>query len=96
MLHARHHFLADVAALGEVDAIDEVQVGVVREGVAIGEIEPAFGHAKRDAAGVVGGAAGLVLGGGFLARDDAAGAEPGGAGIGGLALRGDDDGKLRR
>ena len=55
MLHARHHFLADEAALGEIDAGELVHVGLVREGVAIAEIEAAARHAVRDAMRLVGG-----------------------------------------
>ena len=53
MLHARHHLLADVAALAEIDAGELVHVGVVGEGVAEGEVDAAFGDAERDAVGVV-------------------------------------------
>ena len=55
MLHARHHLLADVAALVEIDAVELVHVGLVREGVAVDEIEPAARHAERDAVRLVGG-----------------------------------------
>ena len=55
MLHARHHLLADVAALVEIDAAELVHVGLVREGVAVDEIEPAARHAERDAVRLVGG-----------------------------------------
>ncbi len=34
MLHARHHFLADITALAEADAISLVEQDVMREGVA--------------------------------------------------------------
>ena len=49
MLDARHHLLAHIAALGEVDAMQLVHVGLVREGVAIAEVEPAARDAERDA-----------------------------------------------
>ena len=54
MLDARHHFLPDIAALGEVDAVELVHVGLVREGIAVNEIEPAARHAERDAMRFVG------------------------------------------
>ena len=60
MLHARDDLLADVAALAEVDAAELVHVGVVREGVAEGEVDAAFRHAERDAVRVVVGLARLV------------------------------------
>ena len=37
MLHAADHLLADEAALGEGDAVEQVEVGLVREGVAEGD-----------------------------------------------------------
>src|SRR6187455_3448691 len=49
MLHARHHLLADVAALVEIHALKLIHVGLVREGVAIDEVNPAARHALRDA-----------------------------------------------
>ena len=49
MLHARDDLLADVAALVEIDAVEQVEVGVVREGVAVGEIDAALRHADGDA-----------------------------------------------
>ena len=69
MLHARHHLLADVAALVEIDAGKLVHVGFVREGVTVDEIEPAARHAERDAMGLVGGRIdefGTEVGGGLL------------------------------
>ena len=54
MLHARHHLLADIAALVEIDAGELVHVGLVREGIAVDEIEAAARHAERDAVGLVG------------------------------------------
>ena len=74
MLHARDHFLPDVAALLEIDAAELVHDGLVREGVVVHEVEPAARHAERDAMRLV------VLGvdqvgaeiGGGLARRDAA------------------------
>ena len=53
MLHARHHLLADIAALVEIDAGELIHVGLVREGIAIDEVEPAARHAKRDAVRLV-------------------------------------------
>ena len=49
MLHARHHFLADIAALPEADAADLVEQHVMREGIAQRIVGPAFGDAVRDA-----------------------------------------------
>ncbi len=54
MLDARDHLLAHIAALGEVDAVQLVHVGFVREGVAIAEVEPAARDAERDAVRLVG------------------------------------------
>ena len=56
MLHPRHHFLADIAALVEIDAVQAVHVGFVRKRVAIHEVEAAARHARGDAMRVVGGA----------------------------------------
>src|SRR5262249_46329857 len=49
MLDARPHFLADIAAFGEIDPAELIHIGFMRKGVAIGEIEPAARHAERDA-----------------------------------------------
>ena len=49
MAHARDDLLADIAALVEIDAMQQVEVGVMREGVAIGEIDAALRHADADA-----------------------------------------------
>jgi hypothetical protein len=54
MLHPRHHLLADIAALVEIDAVKPVHVGFVRKGIAIAEVEAAAGNAQRDAVGLVG------------------------------------------
>ena len=54
VLHARDDLLADVAALVEIDAVQLVHQRLVREGVAPQKILAAFGHAERDAVGVVG------------------------------------------
>ena len=56
MLHARHDFLPDVTALVEIDAVQAIHVGLVRERVAIHEVEPAARNAAGDAMGFVGGA----------------------------------------
>ena len=53
MLHARHHLLADEAALLEVDAVQLIEHRLMREGVAESVVAAALGHAKRDAAGVI-------------------------------------------
>ena len=55
MLHPRHHLLADVTALVEIDAVQAVHVGFVRKRVAIDEVEPAARHAGGDAMRVIGG-----------------------------------------
>ena len=72
MLHARHDLLADIAALVEIDAVELVHVGFVRERVAIDEIESAARHAERDAVRLVG--CGIdqrraEIGGGFARQD---------------------------
>ncbi len=53
VLHAAHHLLADEAALVEGDAVQQVEVRLVREGIAEGVVLAAFRHAERDAVGVV-------------------------------------------
>ena len=75
MLHARHHFLADEAALVEIDAAELVHVGLVREGVAVDEIAAAARHAERDAMRLVVGGIDqrrAELGRGLARRDAAA------------------------
>ena len=75
MLDARHHLLADVAALVEIDAGELVHVGFVRESVAVDEVEPAARHAERDAVRLVGvgiDQLGAEIGGGLRRRDAAA------------------------
>ena len=74
MLHARDHLLADIAAFGEIDAAELVHVGLVREGVAVAEIDAALRNAERDAVRLV------------FARVDEGGAEIGG-GVGGKMRR---------
>ena len=54
VLHARDHLLADEAALVEVDAAELVHVGLVRERIAVDEVEAAARHAERDAVRLVG------------------------------------------
>ena len=56
MLHPRHHLLADIAALVEIDAVQAIHIGLVREGIAIHEVEPAARRAAGDAVRLVGGA----------------------------------------
>ena len=46
MLHPRHHLLADITALVEIDAVQAVHVGFVRKRVAIHEVEAAARHAE--------------------------------------------------
>ena len=53
MLHARDDLLADIAALVEIDPVEKIEIGVVREGVRIGEIEAALGRADGDAQALV-------------------------------------------
>ena len=55
MLHPRHHFLADIAALVEIDAVQAVHVGLVRKRIAVHEVEPAARHAVHDAMRLIGG-----------------------------------------
>ena len=62
MLDARDDLLADKAALLEIDAMNEVEIGVVREGFAIGEVDAPLRNAERDAMGLV------ALGGAGFAR----------------------------
>ena len=52
MLHARHHLLADIAALAEADATHLVEQHIVREGIAQSIVRPALGDAVRDAEGM--------------------------------------------
>src|SRR5581483_281028 len=59
VLHARDDFLADIAALPEVDAAKLVHVDIVRKYLAIGEVGPALGDAEGDAVRVIGGPAGI-------------------------------------
>ena len=54
MLHARDDFLADIAALAEIEPAEIVHVGVMREGVAKGEVAPDLGDTQTDAVGVIG------------------------------------------
>ena len=54
MLHPRHHFLSDIAALVEIDAVQAVHIGLVRKRVAVHEIEPAARHACGDAMRLIG------------------------------------------
>jgi hypothetical protein len=49
MLGARHDFLADIAALVEIDAAELIHVSFMGKGVAINEINPAARYAERDA-----------------------------------------------
>ena len=75
MLHARHDLLADVAALVEIDAAELVHVGLVREGVAVDEVDAAARHAERDAVRLVVGGVDqrrAEIGGGLCRRDAAA------------------------
>ena len=53
MLDPRNHFLPDEAAFPEIDAVQLVEIGVMREGVAVEKIHAALRHAERDAMRVV-------------------------------------------
>jgi hypothetical protein len=53
MLHARDDFLADIAAFAEIDAVQLVEQGFVREGFAEAIIQAAFRDAKSYAIGVI-------------------------------------------
>ena len=76
MLDARDDLLADKAALVEIDAMNEVEIGVVREGFAIGEVGAPLGNAERDAVGLVAlGGAGFARRGERVERADEAPAE---------------------
>ena len=66
VLHAAHDFLPHEAALAERHAVEQIHVGLVREGVAEGVVLAAFGHAERDAVRVIVGGGGVGLAGGFL------------------------------
>ncbi len=46
MLHARDDLLADIAALGETDALQLVEIGLVRKELARSDIGLAVGDAK--------------------------------------------------
>src|SRR5579875_3984773 len=48
-MHAGDDLLADIAALLEIDAIHHVQIDVMHEDVAIGEIDAALRHALSNA-----------------------------------------------
>src|ERR1700691_1289127 len=48
MLHARNDLLADIAALVEIDPMEKIEIGVVREGVGIREIEAALRRSDGD------------------------------------------------
>jgi len=61
VLRARDDLLANETAFLEIDAREQVHVGLVREGFAIGKIHAAFRHARRDAASVIVGALRLRL-----------------------------------
>ena len=83
MLHPRHHLLADITALAEIEAVEEVHIRLMRKGVAIGEIDAAHRQAKADAPRLVIGPVSRRIHG--VARDNRPAAEIG-AGIGGEAV----------
>src|SRR6185503_15801741 len=49
MLDPRYDLLADITAFLEVDTVELIHVGLVREGVVVLEIQPAARRAERDA-----------------------------------------------
>ena len=49
MLYARHDFLADIAALGEINAAELIHIGFMGKRVALGKVEAAGRHTERDA-----------------------------------------------
>ena len=54
VLHARHHLLADEAALLERHAVEQIEVRLMREGLADGKVLPGLRHAQGDAVRVIG------------------------------------------
>ena len=77
MPHARDDLLADIAAFLEIDAVQQVEIGVMGKGVAVGEIDAALGHAERDAKRLVfARRAPAPIAGRLGARQDRAPAEP--------------------
>ena len=89
MPHARNDFLADVAALFEIDAVQEIEIDVVRKDVAIGEIDAALGRDRVDAQRLVSRQMRRAEGGGLRTRQDRPRAEAR------IARVGIDDGVLR-
>src|SRR4029078_12157406 len=53
MLHARDDLLPDIAAFGEVDAVQLIEQRLMREGVAERVVAAAFRHAEPDTQGLV-------------------------------------------
>ena len=44
MAHARDDLLADITALFEIDAVQQIEIGVMGKNVGISEIGAAFGN----------------------------------------------------
>ena len=86
VVDARDHFLTDIAALLEIDAADEVHVGFVGKGLAIGEVLATFGNPASDALRLIS-QAGVGVARQRGALHDAADAEAGVARVGLCALR---------
>ena len=53
MLHARDDLLPDIAAFGEVDAVQLIEQRLMREGVAERVVAAAFRHAEPDTQSLV-------------------------------------------
>ena len=48
VVHARYDFLADIAAFVEIDAMQQIHIGIMDECVAIGKIDAALGDSECD------------------------------------------------
>jgi hypothetical protein len=81
VLHARHHLLADEAALGEADAVELVEIGLVGKHLARTDVALGVGDSQCHAMGVI--LAGIGGRGRFERRGGADGAmaQAGGPGI---------------
>ena len=81
VLHARHHLLAHIAALVEIDPVKLVHERLVRESIPEQEVAPAFRHAEADAVSVISLRRGFREFRAILGCNDGAPAELGDAGI---------------
>ena len=54
VMHPGHDLLADIAALGEIDSMQPIEIGVMRKGIVEGEVESAGRYAEGDAVRLVG------------------------------------------